>query len=182
MGRPKALLPLGNETFATRLINTFSTVCSSVLLVAGYHAAEIRAALPDHASNLIDNPDHVQGQLSSLRHGLAALNPSQIDAFFFHPVDCPTVRPETLHLLLTALQSQPQALLAIPRFDNRRGHPVLCRVALLPEFLSLAPTAKASDVVHNRVTETIYVDVSDPGILADIDDPQTYQRLLATHP
>jgi len=182
MGRPKALLPLGDETFAAQLIGTFSTVSSPVLLVAGYHAAEICAALPEHASSIIDNPDHAQGQLSSLQRGLAALDPGQIGAFFFHPVDCPTVRPETLRLLLTALDSEPQALLAIPRFDNRRGHPVLCRAALLTEFLSLPADAKASDIIHNRVAETIYVDVSDPGVLADIDDPQAYQRLLGAQP
>ena len=61
-----------------------------------------------------------------------------------------------------------------------RGHPVACRAALAQELLALPPTAKASDVIHAHIAETLYVDVPDAGILTDIDDPQAYEALLAT--
>ena len=33
-------------------------------------------------------------------------------------------------------------------------------------------------VVHAHRAETLYVDVDDPGIFSDIDDPEAYRRLV----
>jgi CTP:molybdopterin cytidylyltransferase MocA len=51
--------------------------------------------------------------------------------------------------------------------------------ALIPEFLALGPDAQARQVLHSHAGETRYLDVADPGILDDIDDPDAYHRLLA---
>jgi CTP:molybdopterin cytidylyltransferase MocA len=51
--------------------------------------------------------------------------------------------------------------------------------SIADEFLALAPTEEARVIVHRHVEQTRYLDVSDPGIFADIDTPEAYQRLLA---
>jgi molybdenum cofactor cytidylyltransferase len=124
------------------------------------------------------NPDPDRGQLSSLQCGLALLPPSA-DAFLFTPVDCPSVSESTVRSLLDALSAYPTALLAIPRYQGRRGHPVACRASLAREFLALPPTSQAREVVHRHVEATIYVDTEDPGVLVDIDDPQAYDRFVS---
>jgi hypothetical protein len=35
----------------------------------------------------------------------------------------------------------------------------------------------ASEVIHGHIPQTVYVDVTDPGILTDIDDREAYRRL-----
>ncbi|MGJ5817668.1 nucleotidyltransferase family protein [Paludibaculum fermentans] len=178
MGRPKPLLDFHGETFLDRQIALFRTVCSPVIAVLGHAAAEIAAGLAysDHAT-LVLNPLPARGQLSSLQCGLRALPPCS--SVFFLPIDSPGVQPGTLQQLLAALHASPEASLVIPRQSGRRGHPVLMRYTLIPEFLALDPSATAREVIHAHRGATRYVDVEDPGILLDIDDPAAYQALLA---
>ena len=60
---------------------------------------------------------------------------------------------------------------------GRRGHPIWFRRELAGEFLALPPDGAARDVVRAHAAETEFLDVDDPGILADIDDPAAYARL-----
>lgn len=178
MGRPKPLLDFRGETFLDRQIALFAAVCQPVIAVLGHSAAQIAAGLAraDRAT-LVLNSRPERGQLSSLQCGLRALPPSA--AVFFLPVDSPGVLPGTLRRLLDALQSSPEKELVIPTHAGRRGHPVLVRGALIPEFLALDSTATARDVVHAHRASTLYLDVDDPAIHLDIDDPAAYEALLA---
>ncbi len=65
---------------------------------------------------------------------------------------------------------------AIPIYEGKRGHPVLMRAACAPEFLALPDGASARDILHTRRARTRYVEVADPAILDDIDDPEDYAR------
>lgn len=173
MGVPKALLEIGGVTFAQRLASTFSTVCEPVLLVTG----AVTGILADPAIE-VHNPDWPLGQLTSLQAGLRAI-PAGSPAVFFTPVDCPLFRPDTVALLWNAFERNSSVKLVIPRQADRRGHPVLAGPAAASELLALPPTAQARDVVRAARPETLYVDVDDPGIFADIDTPADYRRLAA---
>jgi len=51
---------------------------------------------------------------------------------------------------------------------------------LIPEFLALSSNSQAKAVVNRRPESIRFVDVDDPGILDDVDDPAAYSRLLET--
>ncbi|MGH9593849.1 MAG: nucleotidyltransferase family protein, partial [Bryobacteraceae bacterium] len=87
MGTPKALLDYRGETFVGRLMRVLGAVCDPVMVVLGYHAAEIGARVPANV-RVVLNPDPDRGQLSSLQTALAAL-PVEADGFAFVPVDSP---------------------------------------------------------------------------------------------
>jgi hypothetical protein len=40
----------------------------------------------------------------------------------------------------------------------------------------------ASDVIHKYVGQTSYIEVDDPAVTADVDDPEAYAGLLAQRP
>jgi len=172
MGSPKALLEYRGETFAGRLVRVLSKVCNPVIVVLGYHAAAIRERV---TATVVINPDPDRGQLSSLQCALAAV-PPDADGFLFTPVDCPTVDEKTLADLVRILGKCNDAIV-IPRFEGRRGHPVCVSRSLMPAFLSLAPTEQTRNVVNQHADRVIYFDVIDPGVLADIDDPEAYRAL-----
>jgi molybdenum cofactor cytidylyltransferase len=179
MGTPKALLDYRGETFVDRLIRVMGAVADPVIVVFGYHAAEIRAAARGSATFVV-NPAPERGQLSSLKTGVSAL-PKDADGFAFIPMDCPAVREDTIAKLARAFISRDRgALFVIPRFGSKRGHPVFAARSIADEFLALPEDGKASDVVHRHVPRTQYVDVDDGGILTDIDDAASYARLLET--
>jgi molybdenum cofactor cytidylyltransferase len=178
MGTPKALLDLHGETFIARLARIMGASCDSVTVVLGNHVEKIRPHVPNRA-RVVVNPDPDRGQLSSLQAALAELPPDATGIAFI-PVDCPAVSEATVAALAQAFsQRDPATLFVIPRMHNKRGHPVFAARSIAEEFLALAPTDEARAVVHRHVAETQYIDVTDPGIFADIDTPESYQRLLA---
>jgi CTP:molybdopterin cytidylyltransferase MocA len=184
MGRPKALLPApgGAETFLDRLIGMLAAHCAPVIVVLGHDAGRIRAGLARQSEAMfVVNHNYQQGQLSSLQCGLAAV-PVDAAGVLFTPVDLPLVLPETVRRLAEACERQADCVasspvLLIPRYQGHRGHPVCCARELIPEFLDLPDGAQARDVIHRHTTRTCYVDVNDPGILRDVDDPLAYHSL-----
>jgi CTP:molybdopterin cytidylyltransferase MocA len=177
MGTPKALLDYRGETFVGRLVRVLGETCNPVIVVLGYHAEALRAAMPAPAK-IVVNPDPSRGQLSSLQSGLSAL-PPEADGFAFIPVDSPAVEADTVAKLVRAFeQRDPSTLFVIPRQFGHRGHPVLAARSIAAELLALPPTAEAREVVHAHVDRTEYVDVDDAGIFTDVDDPAAYRRLM----
>jgi molybdenum cofactor cytidylyltransferase len=153
MGSPKALLEFQGETFVDRLIRCFSSCCSPVIVVLGHEPEMIRAGVRAAGKSMfVLNPDYQFGQFSSMQCGLKAV-PGDAEGVAFMPV-------------------------AIPQYAGRHGHPVWIAQRLIPEFLALPPDAQARTVIHRHAREIEYIDVADPGILDDVDDPEAYRRLL----
>jgi molybdenum cofactor cytidylyltransferase len=180
MGSPKALLkaPGSAECFLDRLIGILAPHCNPVIVVLGHQAEAIRAGISRGAQTvLVVNDRYTLGQLSSLQCGLRAV-PEDAAGVLFTPVDHPGVRPETIERIVAAFRGNAGAMLAIPRHQGQRGHPVCCARELIPEFLALPPGAQARDAIHRRLGDACYVEVDDPGVVNDIDDPETYRRLV----
>jgi CTP:molybdopterin cytidylyltransferase MocA len=175
MGSPKALLPYRGETFLDRLTGLFSEYCSPVIVVLGAGAEELRAAVRRPATFVV-NANWREGQTRSMQCGLEAV-PADADGVLFTLVDHPAVEWGTIAALLSKTRPLPggRVLLRIPRNAGRRGHPIWFSRALIPEFLSTGGTAK--DVVHAHAAETEFLDLDDPGIVADIDDREAYHAL-----
>ena len=172
MGFPKALLRYREETFLDRLAGLFAARCSPVIVVLGAEAERIRAGGHPSATFVV-NPDWARGQTTSMQCGLRAV-PPEADGVLFTLVDHPAVAPATIDALLDGPRA---ALLRVPRYHGRRGHPIWFSRDIVPEFLALPETGAARDVVRSHSAQTEFLDVDDPGILADIDDPGAYRGL-----
>jgi molybdenum cofactor cytidylyltransferase len=180
MGSPKALLDYRGSTFLDALIGLFGARCSPVIVVLGAAAEEIRAGVRLPAA-FVFNPDYARGQITSMQCGLRAV-PPEAEGVLFTLVDHPAVAPATIDALLTLSRRKPAPLLRVPRYRGRRGHPVWIARELIPEFLALPDDGAARDVVRRHAGETVFLDLDDPGIVADIDDPAAYRSLLGAQP
>jgi len=172
MGSPKALLRYREETFLDRLAGLFAARCSPVIVVLGAEAERIRAGVRP-AANFVVNPVWARGQTTSMQCGLRAVPPGA-DGVLFTLVDHPAVEPATIDALLAG---PPATLLRVPRYHGRRGHPIWFSREIVSEFLALPEDGAARDVVRGHAADTEFVDVEDPGIVADIDDPEAYRGL-----
>jgi molybdenum cofactor cytidylyltransferase len=172
MGFPKALLRYRKETFLDRLVGLFAAGCSPVIAVLGAEAERIRAS-GHPAATFVVNPRWARGQTTSMQCGLRAV-PPEADGVLFTLVDHPAIAPATIDALLAGPRD---TLLRVPRYHGRRGHPIWFSRELIPEFLALSETGAARDVVRSHAAQTEFLDVDDPGILADIDDPEAYRGL-----
>lgn len=178
MGSPKALLEYRGETFVNRLVRVLSSACDPVIVVLGFHAEAIRERVD--GATIVVNPDPARGQLSSLQTGLHAV-PEDAEAVLFTPVDSPSVKASTIARVVEAFRSRDQnTLLVIPRFQGKRGHPVCTAREVIAEFLALPATSRAKEIVNRHEARTLYIEVDDPGVLADIDDPEAYQKLAGS--
>jgi molybdenum cofactor cytidylyltransferase len=171
MGFPKALLPYREETFLDTLSGLFAARCSPVIVVLG-SAAELIEAHAKRPATFVTNRDYARGMTTSLQCGLWAV-PLEADGVLFTLVDPPAVSQATLEALL----AEPRPLLRVPRYGAERGHPIWFSRQLIPEFLAIPEGGAANEVVHRHRAETEFLDLDDPGIVADIDDPEAYRKL-----
>jgi molybdenum cofactor cytidylyltransferase len=180
MGTPKALLAFKNETFLDRLIRVFSAFCDPIIVVVGEHADRIQCGIERGRQVLFAvNPDPDRGMLSSLQCALA-LVPGNAEAAMFLPVDHPHIEGATIEKLAARFRAD-RAPVTVPTYQSEHGHPVCIAREVITELLALPPGAKASDVIHNHVAQTLYIEVADPAVVADVDDPAAYADLLARH-
>jgi len=178
MGSPKALLRYRDETFLDTLTALLARFCAPVIVVLGAHAAEIRAASTRPATFVV-NPDFALGMTTSLQVGLRAV-PPEADGVLFTLVDHPAASSSTLDALLAAANPDDASLVRVPRYRAKRGHPIWFSRELMPEFLALPADGPARDVVARYLDRTEYLDLEDPGIVADIDSPEDYRALVGT--
>jgi molybdenum cofactor cytidylyltransferase len=174
MGSPKALLRFREETFLDTLTGLFARVCSPVIVVLGAHADLIQARAGRPAT-FVRNEHYTNGQTSSMQCGLRAVPPGA-SGVLFTLVDHPAVACSTIGRMV---EGNGAALLRVPRYRGKRGHPIWFSRELIAEFLSLPEDGAARDVVRAHAAETEFVDLDDPGTVADIDDPEQYRRLTA---
>jgi CTP:molybdopterin cytidylyltransferase MocA len=174
MGRDKALLKYRGTTFLGHLIAVLETRVDPLIVVLGHHANAIRETIPA-GPRIIVNPGYKSGMLTSLQAGIRFLS-AGADAALFTLVDHPAVQGATVDRLIAQFDEQ-QALLAIPRYGDRRGHPVIARRSILDEILALPPESSAKAVISAHRPETLFVDVDDAGILHDVDLPEQYDEL-----
>ena len=172
MGRPKALLPYRGGTFVSVLAEKLGETCAPVCVVFGYQAQDLMAWAPESAI-AVENTKYRYGMLTSLQAGLCAL-PELPDRILFTLVDHPALKAGTVRAMLES-----DAALVIPCYAGKRGHPVIISREIASEILAEPMTSKLNHVIDRHASEIHYLDVNDPGVRDDIDDPQLYEELLA---
>jgi len=177
MGRAKALLTYRGRTFLETIVATLrASGIERIAVVLGHHAGEIQRALDLEGIEVVINRDYRRGQTSSLQAGLGALTAPELEATALCLVDHPAVSPATVRALVGQFEKT-RAPVVIPTFHGQRGHPVVIGRALFDELLRLSPEEGANAVIRKYRLETHCVEVEDQGILLDIDDAESYQRL-----
>jgi molybdenum cofactor cytidylyltransferase len=172
MGRAKAMLPYRGGTFVSVLAETLGIHCAPVYAVFGFEAGVLMKQAP--ASVIpVENPDYAQGMLTSLQAALRAM-PGVPERILFTLVDHPSIAGSTVRELLRS-----SAPIVIPRYLGKRGHPVVMRREIALEVIAEPQTGKLNHVVDRHAAEILYLDLDDPGVRDDIDNPQLYQDLLA---
>jgi molybdenum cofactor cytidylyltransferase len=176
MGQDKALLTYGGRTFLEIIVATLHEAgMERVVVVLGHHAEQIQGAVTLEGAEIVINRDYARGQTSSLQAGLRALESPSLEAIVLCLVDHPLVSADTVRRLVASFR-QSGAPVVILTFRNQRGHPVLIGRALFEELKSLCPDEGANTIIRKYRDAAKFVEVSDEGILIDVDNPDVYRR------
>jgi molybdenum cofactor cytidylyltransferase len=177
MGRDKALLAYHGRTFLETIIDNLRAArVEKITVVLGHHAEIIQGAVNLADVRVVVNHDYQRGQTSSLRTGLAAVAADSPEAVILCLVDHPAISSEVITKLRDCFESR-RAPVLIPTYQGQRGHPVVISQSLFPEILALPAEEPANTVIRKYRNTTQFVEVADPGILIDVDDPPAYEHL-----
>jgi CTP:molybdopterin cytidylyltransferase MocA len=175
IGSPKALLPIGGTTFLAHVARGLQRPgVAEVVAVIGHGARRVAASagLPPGLA-LVVNPRPDDGMLGSVARGLEAAQARGADAVLLHPVDHPFASPATTDAVLAALAGG--ALVAVPTYGGRRGHPGGFARATWPALRAAPPARGARAVLADHPDWLVHVP-GDEGCVAGIDTREDYER------
>jgi len=177
MGQLKQLLPWGNTFILQQVISTAElSNLDQILVVLGYHAFEISEKLTlSSKTHLVINPDYHEGMSSSVKRGINAA-PEDCLAYTLLLGDQPQIKSEVINQLAGCFLARGRGIV-IPVYEGKRGHPVIFDARYREELLSVSERG-AREIVNKHAPDVLEVKFDNPGVIADIDTPQEYERAI----
>jgi molybdenum cofactor cytidylyltransferase len=175
-GVPKCMLRLQGVPLINRhLIALSGGGIDEVVVVTGFHHAEIEPAVEAFPVTIVRNPNPEAGQQSSVRLGLEALGP-RFDVILIVLADQPLLSSAEFTELISAFKKRPSGTAILyPEVKGQRGNPVIFSGEVIADLLA---TQKAigcrkfmddhPEIVHKYVTDNdrFILDVDTPEDLA----------------
>jgi molybdenum cofactor cytidylyltransferase len=139
-----------------------------VIVVTGFEAERVAAALNESGTTIVHNPDYAQGMSTSLRAGLRAL-PGESDGALILLGDMPRVNPSVFDALLAAFAANGTESICVPVHAGRRGNPVLWGGAYFAEMMQLSGDRGAKQIMRLHPGKVVEVEVATSAIFEDVD-------------
>jgi len=178
MGYSKALIEHeGGKSFLQSLASTFGKAGCSVIGVIGKDAEAVRDQHP--AIHLVENERWQDSQLGSVKAGLEAAFEDGADVVLLHPVDMPALRASTLKSLLKAMGDSVEGLR--PEFEGAPGFPIILSRGAA-ERLREKDSGETLLEGALKGMQLRRIPVKDPGVVVNINTPETYERLFGSAP
>ncbi len=192
-GDYKPLLPWPGGCVAAAAVRAAISGGCRPLVVSGYRADELEAALAGSGVDFERNPGWERGMLGSI--ALGARRARELDpgglGFLVSHADMPLVPPKAFTLLAAeaerltngrAGEDAPQAVFC--RAQGRLGHPVWLSYALIERLASWDPGASLKAYLQEGRWAACELDealgASAAGLFTDLDTPEAYDRALAS--
>jgi molybdenum cofactor cytidylyltransferase len=176
MAHPKALIEHeGGRSFLQSLASTFGKAGCAVMGVIGKDAEAVRDQHP--SLMLVESPRWQDGPMSSIKAGFTAALEEGAEVVLLHPVDMPAVRASTLKSLLKAMGESDEGLR--PEFEGAPGYPVVLSRAVAERLMEAGATQLDAALQGVKLRK---VSVKDPGVVVNINTPETYERLFGMQP
>lgn len=173
MGAPKALLPWdGQPLLAYQVQQLHEAGADEVIVVLGHDADEIHRAIRRSDCRVMLNPRYQMGRAGSLRIGAKAVD-RDAESIVIINVDQP--RPAAfLHRLIEGRRAP--ALITLPLFEGRHGHPIVVAGELRGELMEVDEDQQGLLAVVNHHRNELVECPSDDLAMVDVNTPDAYQE------
>jgi len=183
MGQPKLSLPLGGRTVLEQVIATLRRAeVEAILVVLGPHVRQLADSAVAAGALVCELPEATPDMRATVEQGLHWLeerfHPQPDDSWLLVPADHPTLSSEVVRRLLAARREHPDRSIFIPSFEGQRGHPALIAWRHVAGMRNFPREQGLNRYFRRQNHETLEVPVASSGILADLDTPDDYERLL----
>lgn len=179
-GRPKQLILWRGKPLVRHIAEVaLASRLRYVVVVLGHAASEVRSALApllgDPRLRIVFNAEYEEGQASSIRRGLRALDPDA-EAAMFLTCDQPYLTPALLDALLEAFRMH-RPLICYPVHEGTRGSPVIFAAPLFPELMGLTGDVGGRVLIEKYRARVHEQEIPSARSLADVDTPEDLREL-----
>jgi molybdenum cofactor cytidylyltransferase len=136
----------------------------------------MKARLEHLPVEILINPDYKLGQLSSLQVAVRYLEKEPgCNGMLVHLVDHPYIDAKLAETMIERFSTSGK-LIVVPRYNGKRGHPVIFSRKLFGELLAAPIDQGAKAVVNAHRGDILEIDTENEGITVDIDTPELYRQ------
>lgn len=180
MGTPKPLLDWGGRPLIEYQVSQLREAgADTVIVVLGHRADEVLPFVHRAGAQAIINELYAEGRASSVRVAAGAL-PESADAVVVLNVDQP--RPAWVTRSLLDEHHRSRALITVPAFEGKRGHPVIFDARLAPELREVREATEGMRaVMQAHESEVLEVAFDSPVVVLDMNVPEEYEKAKATY-
>ena len=174
MGTCKTSLPwYNNQTLLQYQVTEFlKAEFIPIVVLSPQNAASQPNLLPE--TQTIINPDPSRGKTSSILTGLTQIPPN-FTTLTISAVDQP--RPKEIYQKLSYFHLSNKALITVPTYENRIGHPLLFSSKMLPYLNSISEATQGLRQIVQQFNSSIQkIEFNHPIVLTDLNTPEHYQK------
>jgi molybdenum cofactor cytidylyltransferase len=143
-----------------------------IIAVLGHAARKVRPLAERAGATVIVNTEFAEGRASSLRAGAFAI-PSGTSEVVVLNIDQP--RPADIIRRLLDNHLSTGALITLPTYEGRRGHPAFLCGSIAPELLRVSEATKGlREIIHRRSEAVHELPFDTDIVLLDINTPEDY--------
>lgn len=171
--RNKLLLPIDGVPMIRHVVETYlAAVDGEVVVVTGFEAGRIEAAISDLPIRLVHNLAFEKGQPFSVRSGL--LEAPVAEHFLIGLGDQPQLTAEDLRTLVKAHVATETTKISIPFHNGVRGNPIMVPASMRIQLLEDKANPGCGKFTRSNPDLAQNVMLSENGFFNDIDTPAAY--------
>lgn len=170
----KLLGEIDGEPIVRRAVRPFLSEFTDVVVVVGYDAPAVRAALDGLDVTFVVNDAYDHGQSTSVHCGVVVARNRGWDGIVFGLGDMPFVSADSVKQLLRAYAGSTYTILAAA-CDRTRGNPTLFDATHYEQLVAINGDRGGRRLIKESDAAAL-VETNDPGVLRDIDTVSEYEQ------
>lgn len=181
-GAHKLLSEIGGVPLVRHvLLNVATSSIADIVLVTGTSSAAVETVAGSGRWRTVLNPDAGAGLSTSIRSGLAALEPNAAGALIVL-ADMPGVTATLIDRLIEAFGTAKGEKIIYPQTpDGRQGHPVLWPKSLFRELSELTGDKGGKALLQKHADKCVAIGAGTADVALDIDTRDDLARYLRPH-
>jgi molybdenum cofactor cytidylyltransferase len=170
----KYLLNLKDKSLIRSTIdNLLDAELNEIYLVLSENSP-IAKEVKDYKIHILMNKLESSEMADSIKIALNAIKAKYNDGILVTPADIPFVKKDTIKELVENFKNHNDNIV-IPVYKGRKGHPVIFPARIIYDLFN---ENTLRDVIKKHEDKIIYYNLSDFGVLIDIDTKGDYEKLL----
>jgi molybdenum cofactor cytidylyltransferase len=177
MGRPKLLMPWGDERIIERVLRVWCSQVERVAIVMRSSDEQLAAACRPFPVEVVQPQVDPPEMSDSIKAGLlrlrAGCSPADDDGWLLAPADMPQLTDQSIDRVICHFRRRPERV-AVAAHQGKRGHPLIAPWARAADVLALQPQQSMRDARRDWPIDDVECG---PDVLIDVDTPDQYRRL-----